>query len=396
MTMSKKILIYTENYARGGGNRYLVDIINALPLTWNVLIVSNENGVYESDFDLINRSYEYRAIKIFSMKCFEVVLLKIRKKSAFIFKILRRLLPLFFLFLFKKKNINILFHLLDEINPDLVISCNGGYPGAFSCLDLIYACKKRNQKYLLSIVSMPIKLLSYRIHYSNLSNKIENVIVNSSMIKNELISNFGFMADRISVVYNSVDKIEIEVPLVKKNEDNLILGYIGRIERSKGAYVLLDAMKNITNLGLNVHLLMIGGGDELEQVKQYSINEGLSDSVLFTGYLNDNIYDLLKKIDIFVFPSFWEGLPYSLLEAMNAGKIIVSSNVGGIPEIIVDRESGILVPPNDVEKLSNTLIEVVKNVSNYSFLGINARKTIKSNFLYENFVMNINKVIGEV
>jgi len=101
----------------------------------------------------------------------------------------------------------------------------------------------------------------------------------------------------------------------------------------------------------------------------------------------------LSVIDIFVFPSFWEGFPYSILEAMNAGKIIVSTNVGGIPEAITDREDGILVKPRNVIELSDTLRDVIINFDKYAYLSANAKQKIDKNFRFDKFKENIVELI---
>lgn len=387
-----RILLYTENYVAGGGNKYLADIVNSIPENYEVFLVSNINGLTEVDFSLINREYNHQHVDIYAFNRIDSIFVNFKKSFPLIYKIFRKIYFYLLLFYYQNKNIKILSSVIDKINPSLVISCNGGYPAALSCLDLVFACKKKTKKCILTIVSMPQKKSFVDIFYKKIGALVDEVIVNSNLIKNSLVNDRKFIKENISVIYNSVGSSDFVAWDFFKRSGEILLGYVGRIEKSKGVYILLDAFKDVSKYK-NIRLLMVGSGPELDDIKKYSKKLGLDDKVIFTGYLSNNIYSILSVIDIFVFPSLWEGFPYSILEAMNAGKIIVSTNVGGIPEAITDRKEGILVNPRDVIGLSNVLQDIILNFDKYSYLGLNARQKIDKNFRFDNFKENIVKLI---
>ena len=104
-------------------------------------------------------------------------------------------------------------------------------------------------------------------------------------------------------------------------------------------------------------MLKIGGTMNEDEICQSIISEGISDFVEFCGYVsgNDKAY-LLNWCDVLVMPSYFECLPMSILEAMTCSKVIIASNVGGIPTVVKDRKNGILIEPGD----NAAMIEAIK------------------------------------
>lgn len=388
----EKVLVYTENYLVGGGNKYLADIVNSIPDDYEVLLASNIDGLTDIDFDLIRREYTYQSIDVYSFHRIDRIFINFKKTLPILYKIFRRMCFYLLLFFYQNKNIKIFSSVIDKINPFLVIACNGGYPAALSCLDLVLACKRKKKNSILTIVSTPQKRTFIDIFYKKIPASVSRIIVNSNLTKKSLIDSRGFVSENIEVVYNSVSNCKFTVWDFPKERREILLGYVGRIERSKGSYVLLDAFKNISKYE-NIRLLMIGSGPELDAVKKYSEKLKLNDKVIFPGYLSNNIYSILSVIDVFVFPSLWEGLPYSILEAMNAGKIIISTDVGGIPEAIIDKKEGILVKPSDANALTNALRDVILDHQAHSYLGVNAQQKINEKFRFDDFRKNIVRLI---
>ena len=100
---------------------------------------------------------------------------------------------------------------------------------------------------------------------------------------------------------------------------------------------------------------------EIDRIKDTCINQGINDHVTFrSGFSNDEKNDLLFGSDIYLLPSYAEGLPISLLEAMAAGLPIISTPVGGIPEVIVEGENGFLITPGDYVDLANKIIKLIE------------------------------------
>jgi glycosyltransferase involved in cell wall biosynthesis len=381
--MKQTVLIYTENYARGGGNRYFTDIANIIPLNYELILASNLNGLFKHDFDRIKRCYVYESLNIRHSY----------NKNSIKMIILRYATMAINLIIDKAHNMILLKCLLSKYNPKIVISANGGYPAALSCLQLIEIANKKNIYSILTVVSMPQIHQGFieKFYYPFVLKKVNYLIVNSNAIKKVFVDTRSVSTDKIYVIYNCVD---ICCNIEKKINDYLTIGYIGRIENEKGIYYLLDAFNKLYKEKCNVKLLLVGDGN-IEEIKEMIHEYGIEEYVTLTGFYEGNIEDMLNIIDIFVFPSLWEGFPYSILEAMGAGKIIISTNVGGIPEAIKDGVNGFLVPPADSEQLYNAIKRIVLSFKNYELIGKKAQETIQQIFSPEVFKKKIISIISK-
>src|SRR6266852_6782237 len=123
---------------------------------------------------------------------------------------------------------------------------------------------------------------------------------------------------------------------------------VGRLSKEKAQIVLLRAFKNLseTHGEINARLVIVGDGPEREPLEAAAASLGLSDRVVFTGQVN-NVQVYFAAADVLVNPSHSEGSPYVLLEAMAAGLPIVATAVGGVPEMVENNETALLVPASD-------------------------------------------------
>jgi len=138
--------------------------------------------------------------------------------------------------------------------------------------------------------------------------------------------------------------------------------------------------------GFDVVLVVMGDGPELYALKKLSIELGLADKVEFVGYVS-NASRYLSSVDIFVLSSFTEGLPITILEAMRAGKPIVATAVGGVPEALEYGKCGILVKPGDPTGLAIGISSLIRSPETQSMLGEKARCRFKE--LYDSRVMEM-------
>ena len=185
---------------------------------------------------------------------------------------------------------------------------------------------------------------------------------------------------KVLVVSNSVKLSPIAD--VSPEESGRIL-FLGRVGERKGVFELLSAVSILKNEFPNLRLVLGGDGD-LDVVKAAVCDQGIEKYVEILGWVGPEQKALeLARASIFTLPSFDEGLPMAMLEAMAAGKAIVVSAVGGIPEAVTDGEDGLLIAPGDAITLAAALRKVMENPELHRKLAVNARKTIEARFSTE-------------
>jgi glycosyltransferase involved in cell wall biosynthesis len=134
-----------------------------------------------------------------------------------------------------------------------------------------------------------------------------------------------------------------------------------------------------------VHLLAIGGGDLQDELVRYADAKGLASRVHWVGPRRD-LGNLLAAMDVFVMPSLWEGLPLSLVLAMGVGLPVVATAVAGIPEVVHDGRTGLLVPPGDAGALGAALARIVADADFSERLGREARAWVLPRFGVDRYV----------
>ncbi len=175
------------------------------------------------------------------------------------------------------------------------------------------------------------------------------------------------------------------------SEDHIVLGMVSRMIDEKGIPYLLSAVEVLIKRNDKLRLLLIGGGEMMERYKKWTKQKSLQDRIIFTGFRED-IPQLLAAIDIFIHPSLYEAMPYAVLEAMAAGKAIIATRVGDIPELITNGLDGLLVEPGSVGELIQAIEKLVAEPMNRKIMGENAKKTIKERFTLKQTVQRTEKV----
>lgn len=157
--------------------------------------------------------------------------------------------------------------------------------------------------------------------------------------------------------------------------DDFIIGNVARLEEAKGQKYLIEAVHILRRRGLNLKCLIIGSGSLETVLKNLTITLGIEADILFLGTRQD-LSELLSAMDIFVFPSLWEGLPLALLSAMAAALPVITTHAGGVKDIIVDGENGIVVPPSDSLAIADAIERISKDVRMQKTLSRNAFRDV--------------------
>lgn len=232
--------------------------------------------------------------------------------------------------------------------------------------------------------SSKIFYLPETISYS----KYDKILCISEMTKMELAKWVPNVNDRLEVLYGG---IHIRDPYkdATKKYDIILVGSLR--SNVKGVDVLIRAISLISDKISKVAIL--GDGVLKEELIELAIELGVQNKICFLGNKN-NVNDFLNESKLFVLPSRWEGFGLAIIEAMSQKIPVIATNVGGIPEIITDGYDGILIEPDDYNKLAKTIIKLLQDNNYANKLAENAFKTVNNKFSLEIFSQNLNKLYG--
>ena len=165
-------------------------------------------------------------------------------------------------------------------------------------------------------------------------------------------------------------------------DGDVVIGTAGRLSRVKGHATLLRAARLMLQRARGVRVVVAGDGPLRDELLEAARRLHVEGACHFLG-ARDDVYDVLAALDIFVLPSLDEGIPMVLLEAMALGKPVVATAVGGIPEIVTHRVSGLLVAPEDEQALAEACLELARNPGWARALGAEARRVAEARFSHD-------------
>ena len=182
---------------------------------------------------------------------------------------------------------------------------------------------------------------------------------------------YGLPPERIPVIYNGIDLSRCISKTTYETGETATILHVGRFDVPKNHAGLLEAFRLLRETHPECHLRLVGDGDLRLRMEALAKEKGISDAVEFCG-MQSNVYPYLHDADIFTLPSIYEGNPMTIIEAMGTGLPIVASRVGGIPDMIHDGESGILVEP-EPRAVCDALARMVEDGALRRRLGENAK-----------------------
>lgn len=234
----------------------------------------------------------------------------------------------------------------------------------------------------------------------------DHVVAVSEAAQQAEIHRSGINPGQIALIPNSVDLANIQQQVTQTDRhlvrqtlglptNALVIGSIGRLHPQKGLAFLLEAMLFVCEAVPKVCLLVMGDGDLRQQLSDQTKSLGLQEVVLFAR-ARDNVPQVLAAIDLFVLPSLWEGLPLVVLEAMAAGLPVVATAVGGTPELVVEGETGLLVPPRDPAALAQAILALLNDPELAQRLGENGRLRVATQFTIQQMVQQTENLYQQL
>ncbi|MGQ4832777.1 MAG: glycosyltransferase family 4 protein [Candidatus Asgardarchaeia archaeon] len=227
----------------------------------------------------------------------------------------------------------------------------------------------------------------YDLIFGRLTLMASDFIATMSELEWELLRKyFGLNYDNHVVLPNAIeDKVLDNAKFIEcdKNKDPFTIIYVGDVEPWKGVENLLIMTKLLYKKIKNLRVIIVGEGTQKKYLEQVAAKNKLP--MLFAGYLpHSNALNEITHANVFVLPSLWEGMPTVLLEAMGLKTPVVTTNVGAVPEMVKDGETGLVVPPNDPQALTKAILKYWEDQDFAREIAENAFRTVKKYFTFSN------------
>jgi glycosyltransferase involved in cell wall biosynthesis len=205
--------------------------------------------------------------------------------------------------------------------------------------------------------------------------------------------------DKSSIVFNAVDPARFDVPEAVRSRKRaelglhnfFVIGTVGRLVEAKSYDLMLEVAGEVCRRRQDARFVLVGEGRLAAELHRMKDTLGLAESLRFLGMRKD-IPELMAAMDLYVITSKREGLPISLIEAMMAGKAIVSTGVGGIPDTLTDGRDGVLVEPGSKDALVEAILDLAANSGKRARLGKNARQTAIERYSPERIVGQLEHI----
>ena len=279
--------------------------------------------------------------------------------------------------------------------------------------DVIIGCQNRDVRtagYLVKKI-LKSKCLVYSRQGVQLLNKsikykfsflpfCDGIITNTYSIKKEYDSYGWWDNDFVKVIYNGVESQNNDLATFSYNQylkpstkNPFIIFSAGRLSTQKGFRYLIDAAKKVVINHPETYFFIAGKGKLQRELNEQIVQNGLASNVFLIGF-HENIIPLLKKADLFILPSLFEGMPNALMEAMSVGVPVISTNVNGVGELMQDQKHGFIIPPADPEALSRSILKMVED-KNCRDMGLEGKKHVANNFTVDKMVDEIESFLEE-
>lgn len=252
------------------------------------------------------------------------------------------------------------------------------------------------------VAHRPKDNLGSRIKYT--SRAVTRIVAVSSAVKDVLVD-YGADPAKIEVVYDGVDTSVYRAGLDRgrvRREFAVPDGapLVGKVANFypgwKGHDTFLAAARLVLEVLPDARFVLVGKSTDSDTMRSWVAQAGLSERVILAGYRTD-IPEVLAALDVLAnCPRSREGLSVAILEALAAGRPVVATRVGGIPEIVRDGETGLLVPPEDSEAFAGAIVRMLSDPVLASRLGSNGAKLVREHFTFDNMVEGNERVYREV
>lgn len=212
--------------------------------------------------------------------------------------------------------------------------------------------------------------------------------------KTKIADSIGFPESRIKVIDNGVDTTRFKPLSESADKDRssqekkqIVIGTVGRLVPVKNQQLLVNAFERIQKRHQKLQLVFIGDGPLRSELQSLTSDLKISDKVAFMGE-RDDIPECLRKMDIFVLPSFSEGMSNTILEAMSSGLSVVATDVGDNARLVQNNETGFITASDCIDSLEKALETLIREPDKRTAFGKNGRTRIENHFSIHSMVQN--------
>ena len=244
----------------------------------------------------------------------------------------------------------------------------------------------------------PAKVRRYEL------DRVESVIAISQQIEQALIAG-GVSAGKVRTIYSGIDLSAKPLAqdeqslrrMVGVPEGAVLVGTVANLFPRKGYEVMLRALPAILRAIPSLHYVIVGSdeGEYADRLKGLAQELKIDDRVHIVGF-RDPVQPILASLDLYVHPALMEGFGIAVVEAMAMGKAVVATTTGGLPEVVAQGETGLLVPPGDVESLAATVVALLEDKVRREQMGRNGRVRAQERFSLDASVRRVEQLYGEV
>ena len=245
-----------------------------------------------------------------------------------------------------------------------------------------------------------------RIFEESMLKRSNRIIAVSDFTRRELLQYYKVKADKIRVIHNGVDTHKFQPASDKRkakqelgfNPDDIAVLSVGRLYARKGLFTLIESIPAVVRRFPRAKFIISGKGqsNEMKKLVAHAQKLGVNDNIVFTGYYPDRkLPRLYQAADVFAFSTFYENLPFAVLEALSTGLPVVTTRVGGIPEMIDSGKNGFLVQPFNAQELSDRILYLLEHPAAASEMAFLARKIILERFDWRLIVKKVLAVYDE-
>ena len=399
--MKKKILILDTGKEWGGGTNSLLELLKRIDKSkyhFTALFYNNYKKGYESDIktEIEKLGVEFLILEQRKQHVMAKIAKELLRLTFFFSKQLKRYSVFLIDYQFRiKRNAEKISELSRSLRIDLFYMNN--QPS--SNLEGIIASKMTGIP-ALQHSRIETRLNSFEVKAVNLW--LKKMICVSEGVKNSFIRQ-GVNKSKCVVVYNGIDSKTIPQASRKEirtawgiSDKDILIGTVGSLIKRKRIMDLIEATAIVAKRSEHpIKCMIIGKGPEKENLMTKVKERNLDSRIIFTDFQSDAI-SYINALDIFVMTSEKEGLPRVIIEAMLMGKPVIASDITGPSELVVDGETGFLVPVGRTYAIANAILMLIRNPALREQMGERAKERVTRDFPVEKYVNDVENVFAEV